>query len=51
MATNSIHFLDLFSWFVGDSKIKLNGELLSNEILENAYLESSSPEWKEYYKS
>jgi len=35
MATNSIHFLDLFSWFVGDSKIKLNGELLSNEILEN----------------
>jgi hypothetical protein len=27
------------------------GDNYSNEILENAYLVSSSPEWNEHYKS
>mgnify|MGYP003964056997 FL=1 len=35
LGTNAIHFLDVFSWFVKDYKIKLNGEFLENSILKN----------------
>ena len=35
LGTNAIHFLDVFSWFVEDYKIKLNGEFLENNILKN----------------
>lgn len=35
LGTNAIHFLDLFSWFVEDYEIKLNGEFLGNEIFKN----------------
>jgi hypothetical protein len=35
LATSSIHFIDLFSYFVGDYNINLNGEFLLNEIFPN----------------
>jgi hypothetical protein len=35
LGTNAIHFIDLFAWFVKDFKIKLDGSLLDDEILEN----------------
>ena len=44
-------------WFVSATSPEMHdggyemGDNYSNEILENAYLESSSPEWKEHYKS
>ena len=42
-------------WFVSATSPLMHdggyemGDNYSNEILENAYLESSSPEWKEHY--
>ena len=35
LATSSIHFIDLFSYFVDDYNINLNGEFLLNEIFPN----------------
>lgn len=35
LGTNAIHYLDLFSWLVGDPKIKLNGEYLLDKLFEN----------------
>ena len=35
LATNSIHYLDLFSWFVDNYKITLNGNSLYNKLLPN----------------
>ena len=35
LATNSIHYLDLFSFFTNDYQIKLNGDFLLNELFPN----------------
>jgi hypothetical protein len=35
LGSNALHFIDLFSWFTGDYKIKLNGDLLTDKILPN----------------
>lgn len=35
LATSSIHYMDLFSYFVDDYNISLNGEFLLNEIFPN----------------
>jgi len=35
LATNSIHFLDFFSYFTNNYNIKLNGEFLLNELFPN----------------
>lgn len=35
LGSNAIHFLDLFSWFIDDNKIKLNGEFLDKKIFFN----------------
>jgi hypothetical protein len=35
LGTNAIHYLDLFSWFVDDYKIKLDGNFLINELFPN----------------
>jgi len=45
LGTNAIHFLDLFSWLIGDSKIKLNGEFLIPKIFPN----KRGKEFKEFY--
>lgn len=35
LGCNAIHFINLFSFLVNDYKVKLNGNSLDNEILEN----------------
>lgn len=35
LSTNAIHFFDLLSWFSGEYKINLNGDLLLNKIFPN----------------
>lgn len=35
LGTNAIHYIDLFSWFINDNKITLDGKSLSNELLAN----------------
>jgi len=35
LGTNAIHYLDLFSWFTDNYKIKLNGEFLINKLFLN----------------
>ncbi len=35
LGSNIIHFIDLFSWFVNDYKVKINGNLLIDKILPN----------------
>jgi len=35
LGTNAIHFLDLFSWFTNDYKIKLNGDFLIPKLFNN----------------
>ena len=45
LGTNAIHFLDLFSWLINDSKIKLNGEFLIPKIFSN----KRGKEFKEFY--
>ena len=35
LGTNAIHYLDLFSWFIDDYKIKLDGNFLINELFPN----------------
>ena len=35
LGTNSIHYLDLFCWFLKDYKIKLNGNFMINKIYKN----------------
>jgi len=35
LATNSIHYLDLFSYFTNDYDVKLNGDFLFNELFPN----------------
>lgn len=35
LGSNTIHILDLFSWFTGDYDITLNGDYLGNKILPN----------------
>jgi hypothetical protein len=35
LATSAIHYIDLFSYFVDDYNINLNGELLLDEIFKN----------------
>ena len=45
LGTNAIHFLDLFSWLINDSKIKLNGEFLNPKLFSN----KRGKEFKEFY--
>jgi predicted dehydrogenase len=45
LGTNAIHFLDLFSWLIDDSKIKLNGEFLNPKLFFN----KRGKEFKEFY--
>ncbi len=45
LGTNAIHFFDLFSWLIDDSKIKLNGEFLIPKI----FLNKRGKEFKEFY--
>lgn len=45
LGTNAIHFLDLFSWLINDSKIKLNGEFLIPKL----FLNKRGKEFKEFY--
>jgi len=45
LGTNAIHFLDLFSWFTNDSKIKLNGEFLIPKLFSN----KRGKEFNEFY--
>ena len=35
LGSNAIHYIDLFSWFIEDYKIKLNGKFLENQIFKN----------------
>jgi hypothetical protein len=35
LGTNTIHYLDLFSWFTNNYKINLNGEFLINKLFPN----------------
>lgn len=35
LGSNAIHFLDLFSWMIGNGNFTLNGDFLDNEIMEN----------------
>lgn len=35
LGTNTIHYMDLFSYFTNDYNIKLNGELLINKVFPN----------------
>ena len=35
LGTNAIHYLDLLSWFTGDTNIHLNGEFLHNSLFPN----------------
>jgi hypothetical protein len=35
LGTNAIHFIDLFSWLLGRTKIKLNGDYLYKEVFPN----------------
>jgi len=45
LGTNAIHFLDLFSWLINDSKIKLNGKFLNPKLFSN----KRGREFKEFY--
>ena len=45
LGTNAIHFLDLFSWLINDSKIKLNGEFLNPKLFSN----KRGKDFKEFY--
>ena len=40
LATNSIHFIDLFAWLAEDKKIKLDGKFLSDKLVQNKRGES-----------
>lgn len=35
LGTSAIHYMDLFAYFTGEYKIKMNGDLLLNEIFPN----------------
>jgi hypothetical protein len=35
LGSNALHFIDLFSWFVNDYQIKLNGDFLAGDIFPN----------------
>jgi hypothetical protein len=35
LGSNAIHFLDLFSWFIDDTEITLDGNFLTNQIFVN----------------
>jgi hypothetical protein len=35
LGSNTIHFMDLFSWFLNDYKIKLNGDFLLPKLFKN----------------
>lgn len=45
LGTNSIHFIDLFSWFLHDSDIKLNGDFLFPKLYPSRHGKS----YKEFY--
>jgi len=45
LGTNAIHFIDLFSWLLNDSKIKLNGEFLFPKLFSN----KRGKQFKEFY--
>ena len=35
LGSNAIHFIDLFQWFIENSKIQLNGDFLDDKIFPN----------------
>jgi hypothetical protein len=45
LGTNAIHFTDLFSWFINDQKIKLNGDFLTPKLFPN----KRGKQFKEFY--